>query len=134
MVLTSWRWMLLKEGMFLQSPCIALTSPTSRVETWWYLLVFRSQTTKGIWIAKCAGIEPCTLVLDLEGTDGQERGDVFFFFVSICYILTYFDNTVTVIQSLLPISTTTCITFYILEIHIYMPMCIYTLWNTRRLS
>lgn len=37
---------------------------------------FRSQTTKGIWLAKCAGIEPCTLVMDLEGTDGRERGEV----------------------------------------------------------
>ncbi|CAL5375945.1 unnamed protein product [Camellia sinensis] len=35
----------------------------------------RSQTTKGIWLAKCAGIEPGTLVMDLEGTDGRERGE-----------------------------------------------------------
>ncbi|WOK98505.1 hypothetical protein Cni_G07217 [Canna indica] len=35
----------------------------------------RSQTTKGIWIAKGVGIEPCTIVLDLEGTDGRERGE-----------------------------------------------------------
>ncbi|QHO33446.1 uncharacterized protein DS421_9g258280 [Arachis hypogaea] len=35
----------------------------------------RSQTTKGVWIARCAGIKPCTLVLDLEGTDGKEQGD-----------------------------------------------------------
>ncbi|KAK9136499.1 hypothetical protein Sjap_007093 [Stephania japonica] len=35
----------------------------------------RSQTTKGIWLAKCIGIEPCTLVMDLEGTDGRERGE-----------------------------------------------------------
>ncbi|XP_039019731.1 protein ROOT HAIR DEFECTIVE 3-like [Hibiscus syriacus] len=35
----------------------------------------RSQTTKGIWMAKCNGIEPCTLVMDLEGTDGRERGE-----------------------------------------------------------
>ncbi|RXH67385.1 hypothetical protein DVH24_027532 [Malus domestica] len=35
----------------------------------------KSQTTKGIWAAKCAGIEPCTLVMDLEGTDGRERGE-----------------------------------------------------------
>ncbi|GLT74582.1 hypothetical protein SLA2020_463700 [Shorea laevis] len=35
----------------------------------------RSQTTKGIWMAKCAGMEPCTLVMDLEGTDGRERGE-----------------------------------------------------------
>ncbi|KAK8546874.1 hypothetical protein V6N13_093913 [Hibiscus sabdariffa] len=35
----------------------------------------RSQTTKGIWMAKCSGIEPCTLVMDLEGTDGRERGE-----------------------------------------------------------
>ncbi|OIT20038.1 protein root hair defective 3 [Nicotiana attenuata] len=35
----------------------------------------RSQTTKGIWMARCVGIEPCTLVMDLEGTDGRERGE-----------------------------------------------------------
>ncbi|KAK7294341.1 hypothetical protein RJT34_17230 [Clitoria ternatea] len=35
----------------------------------------RSQTTKGIWMANCTGIEPCTLVMDLEGTDGRERGE-----------------------------------------------------------
>ncbi|KAK2653229.1 hypothetical protein Ddye_013085 [Dipteronia dyeriana] len=35
----------------------------------------RSQTTKGIWMARCAGVEPCTLVMDLEGTDGRERGE-----------------------------------------------------------
>ncbi|KAK2394520.1 Root hair defective 3 GTP-binding protein (RHD3) [Trifolium repens] len=35
----------------------------------------RSQTTKGIWIAKCNEIEPCTIAMDLEGTDGMERGE-----------------------------------------------------------
>ncbi|XP_071728538.1 protein ROOT HAIR DEFECTIVE 3-like [Rutidosis leptorrhynchoides] len=35
----------------------------------------RTQTTKGIWIARCPGIEPCTIVMDLEGTDGRERGE-----------------------------------------------------------
>uniref|UniRef100_A0A0E0FMF3 GB1/RHD3-type G domain-containing protein n=1 Tax=Oryza nivara TaxID=4536 RepID=A0A0E0FMF3_ORYNI len=35
----------------------------------------RSQTTKGIWIAKAVGIEPFTVVMDLEGTDGRERGE-----------------------------------------------------------
>ncbi|XP_022844460.1 protein ROOT HAIR DEFECTIVE 3-like isoform X1 [Olea europaea var. sylvestris] len=35
----------------------------------------RFQTTKGIWLAQCVGIEPCTLVMDLEGTDGRERGE-----------------------------------------------------------
>ncbi|XP_075105488.1 protein ROOT HAIR DEFECTIVE 3 homolog 2 isoform X2 [Nicotiana tabacum] len=35
----------------------------------------RSQTTKGIWIAKAIGIEPLTIVMDLEGTDGRERGE-----------------------------------------------------------
>ncbi|KAL5096389.1 hypothetical protein RYX36_000716 [Vicia faba] len=35
----------------------------------------RSQTTKGIWMARCAGIDPCTLVMDLEGTDGREHGE-----------------------------------------------------------
>ncbi|WVZ50868.1 hypothetical protein U9M48_002079 [Paspalum notatum var. saurae] len=34
----------------------------------------RQQTTKGVWIAKAVGIEPFTVVLDLEGTDGRERG------------------------------------------------------------
>ncbi|RWW31811.1 hypothetical protein GW17_00003572 [Ensete ventricosum] len=36
----------------------------------------RSQTTKGIWLAKCANVEPFTVVMDLEGTDGRERGEV----------------------------------------------------------
>ncbi|TQD80363.1 hypothetical protein C1H46_034052, partial [Malus baccata] len=36
----------------------------------------RSQTTKSIWIAKCVGSEPCTIAMDLEGTDGRERGEV----------------------------------------------------------
>ncbi|KAK7412799.1 hypothetical protein VNO78_04434 [Psophocarpus tetragonolobus] len=35
----------------------------------------RSQTTKGIWIANCVGIEPSTIAMDLEGTDGRERGE-----------------------------------------------------------
>ncbi|KAK4399503.1 protein ROOT HAIR defective [Sesamum angolense] len=36
----------------------------------------RSQTTKGVWIAKAVGIEPFTIVMDLEGTDGREKGSV----------------------------------------------------------
>jgi hypothetical protein len=35
----------------------------------------RSQTTQGVWLARGEGIEPCTLVMDLEGTDGRERGE-----------------------------------------------------------
>ncbi|KAH9327243.1 hypothetical protein KI387_007421, partial [Taxus chinensis] len=35
----------------------------------------RTQTTQGIWLAEAAGIDPCTLVMDLEGTDGRERGE-----------------------------------------------------------
>ncbi|XP_022723300.1 protein ROOT HAIR DEFECTIVE 3 homolog 2-like isoform X2 [Durio zibethinus] len=35
----------------------------------------RSQTTRGIWIAHCVGIEPFTVAMDLEGTDGRERGE-----------------------------------------------------------
>lgn len=35
----------------------------------------RSQTTKGIWMANCVGIEPLTIAMDLEGTDGRERGE-----------------------------------------------------------
>ncbi|RVW51979.1 Protein ROOT HAIR defective 3-like 1 [Vitis vinifera] len=39
------------------------------------IMIVSSQTTKGIWLARCADIEPCTLVMDLEGTDGRERGE-----------------------------------------------------------
>ncbi|KAJ7548962.1 hypothetical protein O6H91_07G034800 [Diphasiastrum complanatum] len=35
----------------------------------------RSQTTQGVWLAKAVGLKPCTLILDLEGTDGRERGE-----------------------------------------------------------
>jgi len=27
-------------------------------------------------LAKAKNIEPCTLVMDMEGTDGRERGEV----------------------------------------------------------
>ncbi|KAK7850241.1 protein root hair defective 3 like protein 2 [Quercus suber] len=30
--------------------------------------------SSGIWIAKCVGIQPFTIAMDLEGTDGRERG------------------------------------------------------------
>ncbi|KAL9372994.1 hypothetical protein Peur_035238 [Populus x canadensis] len=36
----------------------------------------RSQTTKGVWIGNCTRIEPFIMVMDLEGTDSRERGQV----------------------------------------------------------
>ncbi|KAL9259642.1 ROOT HAIR DEFECTIVE 3-like protein [Drosera capensis] len=35
----------------------------------------RNQTTQGIWLANGIGVERHTLVMDLEGTDGHERGE-----------------------------------------------------------
>ncbi|RZC86564.1 hypothetical protein C5167_029914 [Papaver somniferum] len=35
----------------------------------------RTVTTKGIWVAKCVGIDPCMIALDMEGTDERERGE-----------------------------------------------------------
>lgn len=35
----------------------------------------RQQTTKGIWLARAGGEGPSTLVMDVEGTDGRERGE-----------------------------------------------------------
>lgn len=36
----------------------------------------RQQTTKGIWVASSTKVtDPLTLVLDLEGSDGRERGE-----------------------------------------------------------
>lgn len=35
----------------------------------------RNQTTKGVWLQTGEGLDPCTLVMDLEGTDGRERGE-----------------------------------------------------------
>jgi hypothetical protein len=35
----------------------------------------RSQTTQGIWVSRSHKLEHCTLVLDLEGSDGRERGE-----------------------------------------------------------
>ncbi|CAI9114347.1 OLC1v1015055C2 [Oldenlandia corymbosa var. corymbosa] len=34
-----------------------------------------STTTEGIWLARCIGIQPFTLVMDLEGTDGLDHGE-----------------------------------------------------------
>nr|GEZ10051.1 protein root hair defective 3-like [Tanacetum cinerariifolium] len=44
-----------------------------------------SETTKGIWIATCPGIDPCTIVMDLEGTDGRERGVVILILLLWCH-------------------------------------------------
>ncbi|XP_024402965.1 protein ROOT HAIR DEFECTIVE 3 [Physcomitrium patens] len=38
-------------------------------------LTGRNQTTKGVWLQRAERIDPCTLVMDLEGTDGRERGE-----------------------------------------------------------
>ncbi|KAI4356290.1 hypothetical protein L6164_000322 [Bauhinia variegata] len=35
----------------------------------------KSQTTQGIWLARSLDMEPLTLVMDIEGTDGAERGE-----------------------------------------------------------
>ncbi|KAI5079493.1 hypothetical protein GOP47_0004972 [Adiantum capillus-veneris] len=35
----------------------------------------RSQTTQGIWLATANDIQPQTIIMDLEGTDGRERGE-----------------------------------------------------------
>ncbi|KAL9998912.1 putative P-loop containing nucleoside triphosphate hydrolase [Helianthus debilis subsp. tardiflorus] len=40
------------------------------------LLWVQSQTTKGIWMSRCADdTVPLTIVMDLEGTDSRERGE-----------------------------------------------------------
>ncbi|PWA75931.1 hypothetical protein CTI12_AA210310 [Artemisia annua] len=33
-------------------------------------------TTLDIWMARCASIEPCTIVMDREGSDGREQGEI----------------------------------------------------------
>ena len=39
-------------------------------------IVGRRQTTQGIWLAKSSKLSnPTTLVMDLEGSDGRERGE-----------------------------------------------------------
>eukprot|EP00958_Prasinococcus_capsulatus_P000755 scaffold53_cov362-Prasinococcus_capsulatus_cf.AAC.5 len=35
----------------------------------------RSQTTQGVWLSYAGSLTPPTLVCDLEGTDGRERGE-----------------------------------------------------------
>jgi hypothetical protein len=36
----------------------------------------RQQTTKGVWMAKSPKVDDvCTLIMDLEGSDGRERGE-----------------------------------------------------------
>jgi len=51
-----------------------------------FIFIFRSQTTKGIWMARCVGIEPFTIAMDLEGTDGRERGEVRWLNHTVSYI------------------------------------------------
>ncbi|KAJ6375211.1 hypothetical protein OIU77_000228 [Salix suchowensis] len=50
----------------------------------------RSQTTKGIWIAKCSDIDPFTIVMDFEGTDSNQRGEVTlraFYYFSVALLI-----------------------------------------------
>ncbi|PWA53266.1 protein ROOT HAIR DEFECTIVE 3 [Artemisia annua] len=55
-------------------------SNKSKWENWdLRMLLFRSwvhkaATTLGVWMAKCNDMEPCTIIMDLEGNDGRERG------------------------------------------------------------
>lgn len=53
-------------------------------------------------MARCVGIEPCTLVMDLEGTDGRERGEVYLQNLSPVVVLVGFDflNTLWFVQLL----------------------------------
>nr|GEY62636.1 protein root hair defective 3 [Tanacetum cinerariifolium] len=39
-------------------------------------VTYRHETTKGIQIARFPGIVPCTIIMDIEGTDGREQFDV----------------------------------------------------------
>ncbi|KAI3758021.1 hypothetical protein L6452_05567 [Arctium lappa] len=57
------------------SPGSVQELPPGRTPTKVHCPFIRSQTTKGIWMARCVGIEPCTIAMDLEGTDGRERGE-----------------------------------------------------------
>lgn len=71
--------MLLKEGMLFPKPVtmqIVLFELSLTVYLSSYGENFRSQTTKGIWMARGVNIEPLTIVMDLEGSDGRERGEV----------------------------------------------------------
>lgn len=54
------------------------------------IIYFRSQTTKGIWIAKCSDIDPFTIVMDFEGTDSNQRGEVTlraFYYFSVALLI-----------------------------------------------
>ncbi|KAL9264775.1 ROOT HAIR DEFECTIVE 3-like protein, partial [Drosera capensis] len=42
---------------------------------WMHVRICISQTTQGIWLGNSTGLEGHTLVMDLEGTDGNERGE-----------------------------------------------------------
>ena len=50
-------------------------------------LWYRTQTTQGIWMARATGIDPCTLVMDLEGTDGRRKRVCCFSILRIHFLL-----------------------------------------------
>ncbi|CAB4302916.1 unnamed protein product [Prunus armeniaca] len=61
---------------------VAIIGPQSSGMILTYLLIFLSDLVEdsqkyhsGIWVAKCPTIHPFTLVMDMEGTDGKERGE-----------------------------------------------------------
>nr|GFA38553.1 protein root hair defective 3-like [Tanacetum cinerariifolium] len=61
----------------------------------------RSQTTKGIWMARCVSIEPCTIVMDLEGTDEREQGEVVPRKTTLMFVIR--DKTRTPLENLEPV-------------------------------
>ena len=72
----------------------------------------RAQTTKGIWIAKCVGIEPSTIAMDLEGTDGRERGEVITNCVmheSSCHCFVVNENFVPLVRIVLHTDNISCL-------------------------
>lgn len=76
---TNFREMDAFKGRYVLTSLTCHINLTQLKRPWCDVLIFRSQTTKGIWMARCTGIEPCTIVMDLEGTDGRERGEVLIF-------------------------------------------------------
>lgn len=93
---------------------------------WREIFFSRSQTTKGIWLAKCAGIEPCTLVMDLEGTDGRERGEVILTPAFSLHQVWFYDNVWRFLSQLVLCSLALRMTSW-LETNIYS--CIHSVYG-----
>ena len=81
--------MLIDEGMVSIALFLLLSSRNGVGVAYISIIVYQVSDYQRYLDSKMSCIEPCTIVMDLEGTDGRERGEVIIILLLLLsYILT----------------------------------------------